>query len=90
MVAFNSFFFLNFFCQEVLDEVKGVLKSGQIIHHKGLKEDREIYFDKNFLKIILFNLITNAAKYSIDNQMIQLNMTIISLAIRYQTLTPHY
>lgn len=71
-----SFFFLNFFCQEVLDEVKGVLKSGQIIHHKGLKEDREIYFDKNFLKIILFNLITNAAKYSIENQMIQLNMII--------------
>ena len=65
-----TLFYLNAFFYEVMDELKGGLKSGQIIDFTQLKRDVEVYLDKHFLKTILFNLIANAAKYSKENQSI--------------------
>lgn len=50
-------------CNEIIDEVKGIMKPGQTISHEGL-ENIEINTDKRILKNILFNLISNAIKYS--------------------------
>jgi len=56
-------FSLKGFCAEVLDEMQGLLKPGQQIRHHG-DEDGIIFLDKNFLKNILFNLMSNASKFS--------------------------
>lgn len=57
-------FIFNDFCEEVLDEMKGVLKMGQNIQHINLVANTTLFLDKNILKNILFNLISNASKYS--------------------------
>lgn len=59
-VAFN----LKEFCDEVLDEIQGLMKKGQYIQHNHHDFDREITLDKKLLKNILFNLLSNAIKYS--------------------------
>ncbi len=51
-------------CLETIDELKGLLKSGQTIEH--IQEDTIGSFetDLRILKNILFNLLSNAIKYS--------------------------
>lgn len=52
------------FCQEIQDEIKGdYIKKSQklLIRHE---EDVKMYSDKRLIKNILFNLISNAIKYS--------------------------
>ena len=55
---------LNDLCQLVKDEVKGLLKKEQTITHITDPEVLEIISDKRILKNILFNLVSNAIKYS--------------------------
>lgn len=57
-------FSLSVFCAEVLDEIQGLLKTGQYIQHNHDDWDREITMDKKLLKNIFFNLLSNAIKYS--------------------------
>ena len=49
---------------QVIDEVKAMLKPDQQIIHKSSGTPREIKTDQRILKNILFNLISNAIKYS--------------------------
>lgn len=59
-----SEFQLNDFCEEVLDDMKGLLKANQIIKQEKLEQNITVIMDRNILKNILFNLISNAIKYS--------------------------
>ncbi|MCB0688458.1 MAG: PAS domain-containing sensor histidine kinase [Saprospiraceae bacterium] len=57
-------------CQEVSDEMRGQLKSGQEIEYLCPEEDLKISTDRRVLKNILFNLISNASKYSGEHKTI--------------------
>lgn len=59
-VAFN----LTEFCDETLDEMHGLLKPRQeiVITHDNC--DEEVFLDKKILKNIIYNLVSNATKYS--------------------------
>lgn len=59
------------FCEEIVDDLKLNLKNGQTINHKSIGQQRKVYLDKNSLKHILFNLTSNAIKYSPENSVIQ-------------------
>ncbi len=55
---------INTLCESVGEEVKGMLKPGQILHHIVNGEEKPINSDERILKNILFNLVSNAIKYS--------------------------
>lgn len=57
-------FSFNAFCRDFLEEVWPLLKEGQQIDHQALPEESIVYLDKQLIKNILFNLISNAIKYS--------------------------
>ncbi len=63
-------FLFSDFCQEVLDETKGLLKKGQSLSVTNNDQVQEIYSDKKFLRHILHNLLANAIKYSDENKTI--------------------
>ena len=58
-----SFRFTDFY-HEVTDELKGLLKPGQVIRHQADIPEAEVTMDKKILKNILYNLLSNAIKYS--------------------------
>lgn len=62
---------INEFITETTEEMRGLLKSGQFIsyHHNG---EHKIVSDRKLLKNILFNLITNAIKFSDENAEIEI------------------
>ena len=51
-------------CVEVCDEVEGMLKPGQQIVHTNDPGSTTVVLDKHLLKNILYNLVSNAIKYS--------------------------
>lgn len=57
-------FMFNKFCQAVFEEVWPLLKKDQQLNHVALPEELEVYHDKQLIRNILFNLISNAIKYS--------------------------
>ena len=57
-------FRLTDFCNEVEDEVHGLLKPGQQIIQSHDHCDDEVVMDKKILKNIIYNLVSNASKYS--------------------------
>ncbi|MFQ5447514.1 MAG: ATP-binding protein [Saprospiraceae bacterium] len=60
-----SEFYLETFCQEIIEEIKYLLKSGQKIRHTVSNSDNpHLYLDKSMLKNIMYNLLSNAIKYS--------------------------
>ena len=59
-----SEFELNTFIGEVLDELQAVTKSGQVINFEHDKQDTNVLLDKQILKNIIYNLVSNAIKYS--------------------------
>ncbi len=52
------------FCEDLIDEFQEQLKPHQQLLHEGINENQKILLDKNCLKNILFNLLSNATKYS--------------------------
>jgi PAS domain S-box-containing protein len=62
--------------KDTADELKGLLKKDQNIsyHHDGRLN---VYSDKNLLKNILINLITNAIKFSGEGETIQLTSEVM-------------
>lgn len=64
-------FMFNGFCQSIFEEVWPLLKKGQKLDHEMLAPDQEVYLDKQLIKNILFNLISNAIKYSPVDSTIQ-------------------
>jgi PAS domain S-box-containing protein len=55
---------LDGFLQEIKEEVQSFLKDGQEITIARQSDSKEIYSDVRILRNILFNLISNASKYS--------------------------
>lgn len=51
-------------CLETIDEMKGILRENQEIIHEQEGEERLLNIDKRIIKNILYNLISNAIKYS--------------------------
>lgn len=56
------------FSAEVTEEMQGLLKSGQHIRYKNYREKAIITLDRQLLKNILFNLLSNASKYSAEGK----------------------
>jgi len=71
----NTVFELTGFIEETNEDIKGLLKEGQQIWcvHTG---SREINTDKNLLKNVLLNLISNAIKFSEPGTNIYINSEI--------------
>lgn len=67
----SQWFLFSAFCEDFLDELKGTLKIGQEIQHRHIGADATLFLDKNTLKNILFNLVSNASKYSDEKQQIE-------------------
>jgi hypothetical protein len=70
-------FTLPEFCKELLDEMRGLLKPGQVIRHPEEIPDERITMDKKILKNILYNLVSNAIKYSEPGSPIDCTLKII-------------
>ncbi len=59
-------------CMETVDQVDGLLKPGQVINFIGLSAEASFPMDKQIIKNCLFNLLTNAIKYSQEDKEITL------------------
>ena len=64
------------FCQEIIDEVSPLLKTGQTIVQQPVEKDTVVWVDKKILKNVLYNLLSNAIKYSDEGMPIECTMTI--------------
>lgn len=73
-------FLLPDLIHETIEEMKGLARNGQelVYHHSG---DKTITSDRKLLKNILFNLISNAIKFSEDNSAISITSKISSKAV---------
>lgn len=65
----NSHFDITFFINEIIAEVESLCKEGQSIKHFHTGEN-DVFLDKKLLRNILFNLISNASKFSKINSKI--------------------
>ena len=61
-------------CETIHEELEGILKPDQKIEHFAHGEIRKIKSDNRILKNILFNIISNAVKYSESGDTIQCNI----------------
>jgi PAS domain S-box-containing protein len=66
-------FDLYAFAEDMIEEVNGMLKPGQYIDF-GYKGRRGIFQDKKILRNIFLNLLTNAIKYSGQQQVVHLDI----------------
>lgn len=55
---------LNLLCLEIIEDTKQLLKSDQKIIHKVHGDDPHVIVDERILRNVIFNLISNAIKYS--------------------------
>ena len=67
-------FLLHEFVEETLEEISGLLKSGQHVRKVMPDVQVEMYTDKKVLKNICFNLLSNAIKYSDAGQPIDCSL----------------
>ncbi|MBX2872510.1 MAG: PAS domain S-box protein [Saprospiraceae bacterium] len=63
-------FQFNAFCKAVFEQVWPLLKQEQQLKHEALPTEVEVFHDKQLIRNILFNLISNAIKYSPDGSII--------------------
>ncbi len=83
-----STFSLATLLEDLRTEADGLLKKGQqLVIHTGI-EDLPMKSDKNILRNILYNLVSNAIKYSEEDQSIQLSAEVrdgqLSINVRDQ------
>ncbi len=69
-------FFLDSFCKSILEDLEGMLKPGQKINYSGVPPETQVYLDKKFLKNIVYNLLSNALKYSGPDQPVDCSIQI--------------
>ncbi|WP_179320077.1 PAS domain-containing sensor histidine kinase [Winogradskyella helgolandensis] len=74
VIAQPSLFNIIDFSKSVIDEIEGVKKNGQIISFKHQQEHLEVFLDFKLMRHIIFNLISNAIKYSDENKEITLKI----------------
>ena len=60
------------FINESLNELSNFLKSGQVVNYKH-EGDNYFVCDKQFLKNMIINLVSNASKFSAENKTIEIN-----------------
>ncbi len=61
-------------CVEVMDEMEGMLKTGQDFQFSSYLEWNTLYTDRTILKNIMFNLLSNAIKYSGEGDTIEVHI----------------
>jgi signal transduction histidine kinase len=58
------------FVDEVLQDVQTIAKEGQLLQHTYTGNQTQVHLDKKILRHILFNLVTNAVKFSGEGQQV--------------------
>lgn len=53
---------------EVIDEMNGILREGQVIYRTHERGGQKVFLDKNLVRNIMINLLSNAIKYSNEGQ----------------------
>ncbi len=76
MVAFDLVDFIN----NVIEELKALCKVGQVIEFSHIGKPN-VYLDKKMIKHILFNLVSNAIKFSNEHS---------SIKIRLENINTHF
>ncbi len=71
LVPMISRFQMDLLIQDLQAEASGLLKKDQQLLFEGTLEGREMLTDKNILRNILYNLISNAIKYSDEGKTIR-------------------
>jgi len=66
---------LNDLIATITEEIKPIAKAGQRISFADLPGNDQIFIDKRILKNIMFNLISNAIKYSNENTNIDIKLS---------------
>ncbi|MCX8080375.1 MAG: PAS domain-containing sensor histidine kinase [Bacteroidia bacterium] len=66
---------LNEFIQEIINDMKHLLKKGQEIHSRFSSENLYIHTDPNMLRNILINLLSNAIKFSPEEKKICISVS---------------
>ena len=61
-------FLIQELCEDVIDEMQGLLKPGQYFFLSTPPEPVEVTLDRRLIRNILFNLFSNAMKYSSDGK----------------------
>ncbi|MBC8156232.1 MAG: PAS domain-containing protein [Bacteroidetes bacterium] len=64
------------FCDEIVDDIQGVIKPGQRVVYTHQSAELVISLDGQMLKNILINLLVNASKYSADGKEIELTTAV--------------
>ncbi len=64
------------FCEEVIDDVEGIIKPGQRVVYRHLAGDPVTAIDGQMVKNVLINLLVNASKYSADGKQIELTTVV--------------
>ncbi len=77
-----SSFDLQLLASEVKDEMQGYLKQGQRIDYQHKGEQTTVTLDKQLMKNILLNLLSNASKYSGEDKPVILRTSISSETIK--------
>ncbi|MBO0929629.1 PAS domain-containing sensor histidine kinase [Fibrella aquatilis] len=67
---------LQAFCDEILDDMQGMMKTGQHFVYQQLTDQKIIGVDGSMLRNILINLLVNASKYSSEGKIIELTTAI--------------
>ena len=67
-------FDLNHICAQVIEDLRGVLKKGQDIHFAPAQHVHMVSLDKQLLGNAIINLLSNASKYSDEDQEIVLKI----------------
>ncbi len=70
---FCEVFDINEILEKILNELKIILKYKNITVNIDTKEELLIYADKLYIKITLFNLLSNSIDYSFENSNIDIN-----------------
>jgi signal transduction histidine kinase len=70
-----SYFNIDKFAEELIDEIQATFKKGQKIIYKHSGKTN-VYLDKQMLKNILYNLISNASKYSPEDSITEFTSNI--------------
>ncbi len=63
-------FELNEAIQHIIEDIRGVLKNGQLIKFIPVQEKHNVFIDRQLLSNTIINLLSNASKYSAENKTI--------------------
>ncbi len=71
------------FSVEMTDELQGILKKGQKINYSHNSRATLVNMDRNILGNVTSNLLTNAAKYSPENSVINYTTTVTASGLEF-------